>query len=278
MSKNIVVDKLRPNQIENGSIIAIIGKRKSGKSTLIREIMYGKRFIPDGQVMAGTVGAASSAEQYVPAAYVYSGWNRECVLKMYNAQKEENERREALGLPKKYCFLIVDDCNYDNKFIRDPLLKELFMNGRHWGIFFIFTLQYLMDLHPRLRANLDWVFILREPIPENRKKLYTSFVPGVSLKDFNKLMDALTENYRALVVHNTSTNNNIEKNIYWFTANPARKPFRVGSERYWQRHYKLYDKNWRSKKRKRGKEEEEPSQKKRKKRKHPKTAFSIQLN
>ena len=60
--------------------------------------------------------------------------------------------------------------------MKDPCIRQCFMNGRHWKLFFMLTMQYCMDLTPDLRANVDYIFILRENVIQNREKLYKSFL------------------------------------------------------------------------------------------------------
>ena len=113
------------------------------------------------------------------------------------------------------------------------------MNGRHWKIFFMLTMQYCMDLPPALRANVDYVFILRENIIQNREKLYKSFFGIFPTFDmFNKVMDACTENYECVVLDNTSKSNRIEDCVFWYKAT-IRKNFKVGAPEYWQAHKKM---------------------------------------
>ena len=84
-------------------------------------------------------------------------------------------------------------------------LGGIFMNGRHWKILFMITMQYCMDLPPALRANIDYVFILRENIIQNREKLWKNFF-GIfpTFDSFSEVMNACTENYECLVLDNTS--------------------------------------------------------------------------
>ena len=49
------------------------------------------------------------------------------------------------------------------------------MNGRHWHILFIITMQYPLGIPPNLRTNIDYVFILRENIVSNRKRIYDNY-------------------------------------------------------------------------------------------------------
>ena len=72
-------------------------------------------------------------------------------------------------------FVILDDCLYDNTWTKDKNIRALFMNGRHFKIMFLITMQYALGIPPNLRTNVDYVFILREPLYNNRKKLYEQY-------------------------------------------------------------------------------------------------------
>ena len=98
-----------------------------------------------------------------------------------------------------------------------------------------------MDLPPALRANVDYVFILRENIIQNREKLYKSFFGIFPTFDmFNKVMDSCTENYECLVLDNTSKSNRIEDCVFWYKAK-LHKNFKVGAPEYWAEHKKSFN-------------------------------------
>ena len=105
------------------------------------------------------------------------------------------------------------------------------------------TMQYCMDLTPDLRANVDYVFILRENIVQNREKLYRSFFGIFPTFDmFNQVMNSCTENYECLVLDNTSKSNKIEDCVFWYKAS-LHKNFRIGSPQLWSYHRKHYNPN-----------------------------------
>ena len=105
-------------------------------------------------------------------------------------------------------FLILDDCLYDNSWIRDTNIRSLFMNGRHWKMLFIITMRYALGVPPNLRTNIDYVFILRENFVSNRKRLYEHYAGMFPSYDiFAQVMDACTENYECLVIHNNAKSN-----------------------------------------------------------------------
>jgi hypothetical protein len=132
---------------------------------------------------------------------------------------------------------------YDRKFMKDVCIRQCFMNGRHWKIYFMLTMQYCMDLSPDLRANVDYVFIMRENIIQNREKLYKNFF-GIfpSFEMFNQVMSACTENYECMVLDNTSKSNRIEDCVFWYKAR-EHKQFRIGSPSLWNFHTKNYNPN-----------------------------------
>ena len=103
------------------------------------------------------------------------------------------------------------------------------------------TMQYCMDLSPDLRANVDYVFVLRENVIQNRERLYKSFFGVFPTFDmFCQVMNACTENYECLVLDNTSKSNRIEDCVFHYKA-PIRKGFRIGSDSMWNYHSKNYN-------------------------------------
>lgn len=104
------------------------------------------------------------------------------------------------------------------------------------------TLQYCMDLPPSLRGQIDYVFILRENIIENKMKLYKHFF-GIfpNFDAFNEVLTQCTENYECLVLNNRSTSNKIEDVVFWYKAKVGRK-FRMGCPALWEHHKRNYNK------------------------------------
>jgi hypothetical protein len=102
-------------------------------------------------------------------------------------------------------------------------------------------MQYCMDLSPDLRANVDYVFILRENVIQNREKLYKSFF-GIfpTFEMFNQVMTSCTENYECLVLDNTSKSNKIQDCVFWYKAKP-RENFKIGSPQIWNFHKNNYN-------------------------------------
>ena len=236
---NIQLRKFNPEKMEDDRICVFIGKRNTGKSTLVKDIMYYKKHIPAGIVLSGTEEGNHFYGNFVPDVCVYGDYDGEAVDRVLSRQsklvgtKGKNRTNGA--------FMLLDDCMYDSKFLKETRIRQCFMNGRHFNVFFMLTMQYVMDLPPALRANVDYVFILRENIIQNREKLYKSFF-GIfpSFDMFCKVMDACTENYECLVLDNTVKSNKITDCVFWYKAK-IRNGFRVGSPQLWNMHKKTYN-------------------------------------
>lgn len=236
---NIQLKKFNPASMADDKVCVFIGKRNTGKSVLVTDIMYHKKHLPAGIVMSATEEGNHHYQQFIPDLFIYGDYDKDAIERVLERQ------RKLIASGKQACgaFLLLDDCMYDKKFMKDTCIRKCFMNGRHWKIFFMLTMQYCMDLTPDLRANVDYVFILRENIIQNREKLYKSFFGIFPTFDmFNQIMTACTENYECLVLDNTSKSNRIQDCVFWYKAK-LRTNFRVGSPMYWNFHKKNYNPN-----------------------------------
>ena len=237
---NIQLRKFDPATIDDNRVCVFIGKRNTGKSTLITDVLYHKRHIPVGVVMSGTEEGNSYYQQYVPDLFVYSEFKQDVVEKIIARQKKVIKSK---NIQDKSVFLLLDDCMYDKKLLRDKLMRCIFYNGRHWKICLMLAMQYCMDLSPDLRCNIDYIFILRENILQNREKLWKNFFGIFPTFDmFNQVMTACTENYECLVLDNTSKSNKIEDVVFWYKAK-IHKEFKTGHPKFWQMHRENYDPN-----------------------------------
>ena len=141
-------------------------------------------------------------------------------------------------------FLILDDCLYDQSWIRDPNIRSLFMNGRHYKILFIITMQYALGIPPSLRTNIDFVFILRENYVSNRKRLYEHYAGMFpTFEIFCQVMDQCTEDFNCLVINNNAKSNKLEDQVFWYKADPH-DDFQIGASEFWQYHSQNYNPNF----------------------------------
>jgi hypothetical protein len=228
----------KPNE-NKGPVIVLIGRRDTGKSFLVRDLLYYHQDIPIGTVISGTEAGNGFYSSHVPKLFIHDEYNTAIVENILKRQRLvlKQIRNESQGYGRSNidprAFVIMDDCLYDNSWSKDKVMRLLFMNGRHWKIMLVITMQYPLGIPPNLRTNIDYVFILREPYIANRKRIYENYAGMFpTFESFCQVMDQCTENYECLVINNNSKSNKLEDQIFWYKAEPHR-PFRLGSKEYW---------------------------------------------
>ena len=230
------VKRFDPQTFKPHRIIIIVGKRGTGKSVLQRDIMYHMSQTWDfGLAMTPTEDSAEMFRQHMPDSWIYGGFSSNKVDEMVSMQRDLSRTKQQRDL-----FIILDDCMYDKKSLKGVGIRDLFMNGRHLHITLCNAVQYVMDMGPDLRTQVDYVFALRENIISNKTKLWKYFF-GMFEKyeDFAKVMDKCTQNHGCLVMDNTTGSCSVDECIYWYRAETDLPPFKLGktpflklSERY----------------------------------------------
>ena len=236
----IQLRKFDISQIKDDKVVVLIGKRDTGKSFLCKDILYYHSDIPVGQVISGTEAANQFYGSLVPKLFIHEEFSSEIVDNMLKRQKMMVEKKNSGDNVDPRAFLILDDCLYDNKWTKDKCMRSVFMNGRHWKLLFLLTMQYALGVPPNLRTNIDFVFILRENYVSNRKRLYEHYAGMFpTFEMFCQVMDQCTENYECLVINNNAKSNKLSDQVFWYKAEP-RPDFKIGGPSYWDYSDKNY--------------------------------------
>jgi|TARA_B110000967_G_C18849201_1_gene543687 hypothetical protein len=230
----IQLRKFDMNMIKDDKVVVLIGKRETGKSFLCRDLLYHHRDIPCGQVISGTEAANEFYSSMVPKLFIHEEYQGSVIQNVLKRQKLMIEKLKSNSNIDPRLFLILDDCLYDNTWVKDKNVRSLFMNGRHYKVLFIITMQYALGIPPNLRTNIDYVFILRENYVSNRKRLYEHYAGMFpTFEMFCQVMDQCTENFECLVIDNNSKSNKLDDQVFWYKAS-ERGDFKIGAEDYWQ--------------------------------------------
>jgi hypothetical protein len=229
----------KPNE-SKGPVIVLIGRRDTGKSFLVRDLLYYHQDIPIGTVISGTEEGNGFYGKMVPKLFIHNEYNTAIIENILKRQrgvlkqvKKEMETFKRSTIDPR-TFVILDDCLYDNTWARDKMMRLLFMNGRHWKVMLLITMQYPLGIPPTLRTNIDYVFILREPYIANRKRIYENYAGMFpTFESFSQVMDQCTENFECLVINNNSKSNKLQEQVFWYKAD-AHNDFRLGSKEFWE--------------------------------------------
>lgn len=246
-AKEFKIKKFNVARITKGSVIVMLGKRNTGKSVLVKDILYYKRDIPVGTVISSSEASNQFYGHIVPKLFIHDEYKtsvinnavqrQELIMKKMNSEISEKGNSNI----DPHAFIILDDCLFDSSWTRDVDIRKLFMNGRHIKVMFMITLQYPMGIPPILRTNVDFVFILRENNISNRKRIYDNYA-GVfpNFEMFCQTMDQCTNDYECLVIDNTTQSNAIEDAVYWYKAD-IHDNFKIGAPEFWNYHNEKYD-------------------------------------
>jgi len=217
-------------------MILVIGKKDTGKSFLVRDILFHtQECFPIGTVISGTEVANEFFQNMVPSRLIKDKYSPDIVMNVIKRQltlKQQRNHTKSTTLDPR-AFLILDDCLYDSTWIREESTRYVFMNGRHVDLVTMITMQYPLGITPNLRTNVDFVFILRENIWGNRKRIYENYAGMFPTFDmFCQFMDQCTENYECLVICNSSASNKLEDQVFWYKANDH-PPFHLCADSLW---------------------------------------------
>jgi hypothetical protein len=223
-----------------GPVIVLIGRRDTGKSYLVRDLLYHHQDIPIGTVISGTEAGNGFYSDHVPKLFIHDEYNTAIIENILKRQKIvlKQIKKDIINYKKTNidprAFVILDDCLYDNTWAKDKMMRLLFMNGRHWKVMLIITMQYPLGIPPNLRTNIDYVFILREPYIANRKRIFENYAGMFPTPEsFFQVMDQCTENYECLVINNNAKSNKLQDQIFWYKAQ-SHPDFKLGSKEFWE--------------------------------------------
>jgi hypothetical protein len=213
----------------------------TGKSTVIKSILYAKKHIfPVGMAMSGSEDSNHCYSEFMPSTFVFNEYDEDKISQMIKRQKIA-----AAHLPNPWAFMILDDCTDDPRIFNRPLQQALYKKGRHWGLLYILSLQYAMDVKPVIRTNVDGIFILREPLLKNRESLYKNYASIIpDFTTFCELMDQLTEDYHCMFILGATNVNTWQECVFWYKAPLIPKGWKVGAPEYWDFHYARYNENY----------------------------------
>jgi hypothetical protein len=230
--------------------IVMIAPSGSGKSWIVRHILYAMRKIPCGTIMAPTDKMTKFYNEFVPPIYIHHEFNPIVLPKILARQRkiiEKNNTRIKHG--KKpidpRTVLVMDDCMAaKHLWLKDPNMLEIMNQGRHSQLTFILTMQYCLGIQPELRDQFNFIFLLGEDNATARRKLYDHYAgifPKFDL--FEQVFNQVTENYGCLVINKKIKSQDLSKKVFWFRAKKVPN-FMIGNHSFLKYNKIRYDPNY----------------------------------
>lgn len=214
------IKKFRIDSMSPDSVVVFVGKRGSGKSWLVREVLYRlKEKFPIGIVISPTERYNKFFRPHVPSILIHDRVTPDLLSSFMKRQGKMMDRLNNGEDINPNAFLVLDDCLFDRKWHNSEQIREILMNGRHINVMLMITCQYAVGLPPATRQNADYVVIYSSNTPVDRKRLFDQYGSNVkSFAEWNAIMDQCTDGNHCIIIDNKTKSNKLEDTIFWYKA------------------------------------------------------------
>jgi len=227
----ITIKKFKPSTIKESRIIFILGKRHTGKSVLMKDILYHMPRPDFCLAMAPTEDTLCMYRTFLPSCCIFDHFSQEKLDRTVSLQKELVSRGK-----KRTVLILLDDCLYQKNVLKSTSMRSIFFNGRHDHISLVCAAQYMMEVDVSLRTNIDYIFTMRENILMNRQKLFKYYFGQFQkFDDFDKVMTACTQDYKTLVLDGTISHTEVPTDsVMWYKAKVDIPEFSLCRQVFWK--------------------------------------------
>jgi hypothetical protein len=194
------------------SHVLIVGRRRTGKTRLIQDILN-KKCISDGIVIS------HDTEPYdFLSAEKHKEYYDDVLGKFLDRQKRDLKINNGQIDVRK--LVILDDSVPMNmsSFTKQSPLVNIYMNSGQYYLTVIDAQSHPIYLPPIYRSNISCVFIFKDDSVYHRKtayKLYGGIFPSFEL--FDQYMTYLTSSpYHCMVIYNCAKSSEINHNVFWY--------------------------------------------------------------
>jgi len=236
------IQPFEPQRMTPTMTAAIFAPRGSGKSVLIKELMFYK--IKHYDLCIVCCPSADARQTYAGVVGNEFIFDEEkdimnCIKNVVNEQQKYTQSGIALRI-----FLILDDVGYLEDIPKMKEYKKLFLNGRHLEIGLIAIYQYPKALSPVFRRNLDYIMFLSQEAKDIDGIHEDIFKGSINFQDLKWLFETITANRGVLIIKQERTQakktdapiQNVMDKLYHYTADIGLPHFQIGSRGIWKMH------------------------------------------
>lgn len=223
--------------IKPDATVVCVGKRRTGKSFLMRHMMYMlKSHFKAGIVISETAEMNHFWQEFVPEKFIHNRYHGEIIQAVFERQKfilNQADKSDEQKEEEARFFIILDDVISDYQLRWDENFQRLFTQGRHYKIFVVLSTQYVKGITPTIRGNTDYVFMFKNLHGDSREALWKNYGDIMTKDGFFTILDAYTEDNEALMINTSDSTMQAHEMIFWFKAIDPGK-FVMGDKTFWQ--------------------------------------------
>ncbi len=223
-----------PESIPDDAFISVFGKRRTGKSFLVRWLLYLKRHrFRHGLVITKTKHNGYW-QNYFPMNVVHGDYDPKIIenFLIYQLKLQEYNKHHPEKPLNTKAVIILDDIIADHYIRYCDALATLCYNGRHFDVMVIVCSQYVYGLPPGVRGNSDFVFTFTQGQKRQRKALTEDYGDKIyDEKFFLKMLDLNTQERNALVINLSDPNCDLDQMFFKFQAEEP-PLFEIGSRKW----------------------------------------------
>jgi hypothetical protein len=192
--------------------IAIVGKNQTGKSWLIRDIMFIIQKIESGIVITSDEHHSKFYSEIIPSSNIHVGYNKDTLTKFL--LKQDLELGINIGDNRKY--VVFDDCiNSLHDVLNDENIINIYLCGKNYQFTFIYSTHNHNTIPLQYKNQFDYIFLFKEHSLFTKKNIYKHFGKGIPSYDvFNQIFTQITNNHDCMVIKKNQIKNGVLATIY----------------------------------------------------------------
>ena len=192
-----------------GKRTAIAGKTMSGKSNLLKYILSSEKHKFDKiYCISATENVNGFYSSIIDKENIFNEFSEiwlEKLIKKLTDYKTKNNKAYNICL-------IFDDLGSDKEFQNSKSLAKISCRGRHIGLSFCLLIQYVNQIPPVIKVNLNYI-ICGQSNAQSTELLLDNWLFGeISRKEFIDMYNNATRDYGFLIINCDSVKDNSNLN------------------------------------------------------------------
>lgn len=209
--RRFTVPLWKPKNIRPDTFVVTNGKRRSGKTHVQLNIL--KEVRPRRTVIiAGGQDGKTFWGNYFPPIYIIPYWSEELIANFLEIQEMFHYLVTTFKDQINFNIdmaIVMTDWGFDEKVMRSKIISFIASNGRRLRILLILDAQYVKNLRPKVRQNIDLFIQFKEQALDTKKLVYG--LVGGAFEDFEHMdgiLRAACRDHRCVVIDNTGGGGN----------------------------------------------------------------------